>query len=150
MKARDVAGVQWTPFCYDRGGSRDLELRATAGLEVKKSDSFLESLFFNMKARDGTRTRGPNLGKVVLYQLSHSRIYLVSISLTDTRYIIHTETVLVNSLFHFLTSSRVHSRYAFTIRPKSGFKEAPPISPPSISGFAKSSAAFLAFIEPPY
>ena len=73
MKARDVAGVQWTPFCYDRGGSRDLELRATAGLEVKKSGSFLESLFFNMKARDGTRTRGPNLGKVVLYQLSHSR-----------------------------------------------------------------------------
>ena len=74
MKARDVAGVQWTPFCYDRGGSRDLELRATAGLEVKKSDSFLESLFFNMKARDGTRTRGPDLGKVVLHQLSHSRI----------------------------------------------------------------------------
>ena len=26
------------------------------------------------KARDGTRTRGPNLGKVVLYQLSHSRM----------------------------------------------------------------------------
>ena len=30
---------------------------------------------FNRRARDGTRTRGPDLGKVVLHQLSHSRIY---------------------------------------------------------------------------
>ena len=28
------------------------------------------------KARDGTRTRDPDLGKVVLHQLSHSRMYL--------------------------------------------------------------------------
>ena len=28
------------------------------------------------RARDGTRTRDPDLGKVVLHQLSHSRIYL--------------------------------------------------------------------------
>ena len=28
------------------------------------------------EARDGTRTRDPDLGKVVLYQLSHSRICL--------------------------------------------------------------------------
>ena len=28
----------------------------------------------SMRARDGTRTRGPDLGKVVLHQLSHSRI----------------------------------------------------------------------------
>ena len=27
-----------------------------------------------MRARDGTRTRDPDLGKVVLHQLSHSRI----------------------------------------------------------------------------
>ena len=27
----------------------------------------------NEKARDGTRTRDPDLGKVVLHQLSHSR-----------------------------------------------------------------------------
>ena len=32
-------------------------------------------LFLNRRARDGTRTRGPDLGKVVLHQLSHSRIY---------------------------------------------------------------------------
>lgn len=28
------------------------------------------------KARDGTRTRGLDLGKVALHQLSHSRIYI--------------------------------------------------------------------------
>ena len=99
MKARDVAGVQWTPFCHDRGGSRDLELRATAGLEVKKSDSFLESLFFNMKARDGTRTRGPNLGKVVLYQLSHSRICSCSVLNTNTT--LSCLQIVVKGFFHF-------------------------------------------------
>ena len=31
------------------------------------------------KARDGTRTRDPDLGKVVLHQLSHSRMYLSEI-----------------------------------------------------------------------
>ena len=29
------------------------------------------------RARDGTRTRDPDLGKVVLHQLSHSRIQLL-------------------------------------------------------------------------
>ena len=84
-------------FATTEAAAETSNFEPTAGLEVKKSGSFLESLFFNMKARDGTRTRGPNLGKVVLYQLSHSRIYLVSISVTDTRHIIHTHTVLVNS-----------------------------------------------------
>ena len=73
MKARDVAGVQWTPFCYDRGGSRDLELRVHGGARRKKEWLLFGVTLFYMKARDGTRTRGPNLGKVVLYQLSHSR-----------------------------------------------------------------------------
>ncbi len=40
---------------------------------------------------------------------------------------------------------------ALTIVAKSaGFSEAPPIRPPSTSGWARSSAAFFAFIEPPY
>ena len=30
-----------------------------------------------LRARDGTRTRGPDLGKVVLHQLSHSRIITI-------------------------------------------------------------------------
>ena len=39
----------------------------------------------NRRARDGTRTRGPDLGKVVLHQLSHSRICkLFCICLPDT------------------------------------------------------------------
>ena len=37
------------------------------------------------------------------------------------------------------------------ITEKSGaLSDAPPISPPSTCSFASSSAAFLAFIEPPY
>ena len=40
---------------------------------------------------------------------------------------------------------------ASTITVKSGaLRDAPPISPPSMLGIARSSAAFLAFIEPPY
>ena len=40
---------------------------------------------------------------------------------------------------------------AFTIAAKSGaFKAAPPMRPPSTSGWATSSSAFLAFMEPPY
>ena len=31
----------------------------------------------SFRARDGTRTRDPDLGKVVLHQLSHSRIYYI-------------------------------------------------------------------------
>ena len=38
--------------------------------ESEVSDSFL-------RATDGIRTRDPNLGKVVLYQLSHCRIYML-------------------------------------------------------------------------
>ena len=35
----------------------------------------MDDLIFCIKrARDGTRTRDPHLGKVVLHQLSHSRI----------------------------------------------------------------------------
>ena len=31
-------------------------------------------IFYTIRARDGTRTRDPHLGKVVLHQLSHSRL----------------------------------------------------------------------------
>ena len=34
------------------------------------------SRFFNLRAENGTRTRDPNLGKVVLYQLSYFRKFL--------------------------------------------------------------------------
>ena len=45
-----------------------------AALRYTKKDSVLQSLFSYIEARDGTRTRDPNLGKVMLHQLSHSRI----------------------------------------------------------------------------
>ncbi len=48
-------------------------------------------LFYQIKkARDGTRTRGPNLGKVVLYQLSHSRLLSLSFP-SDNNY--YTQTL---------------------------------------------------------
>lgn len=40
------------------------------------------------KARDGIRTRDPNLGKVVLYQLSHCRILLCSADRNNKYYTI--------------------------------------------------------------
>lgn len=42
---------------------------------IKKPPSFDEG-FFEFGAGNETRTRDPNLGKVVLYQLSYSRIAL--------------------------------------------------------------------------
>ena len=38
-------------------------------------------LVYKKRAEDGTRIRDPNLGKVVLYQLSYFRICFVSLSL---------------------------------------------------------------------
>ena len=45
------------------------------GKEKKHLKSFGNSSAF--RATDGVRTRDPNLGKVVLYQLSHCRIQIV-------------------------------------------------------------------------
>lgn len=43
-----------------------------------------------------------------------------------------------------------HHYFQFTILPKSGFRAAPPTSPPSISGCTNSSGAVAAFTDPPY
>ena len=50
-----------------------------------------------VRARDGTRTRDPDLGKVVLHQLSHSRILLSVVS--DTFDIILCPKQFVNNFF---------------------------------------------------
>ena len=42
------------------------------------------SLLCKQRARDGTRTRGLNLGKVALHQLSHSRITYVLSNTSDS------------------------------------------------------------------
>ena len=57
---------------------------------------------FGIRARDGTRTRGPDLGKVVLHQLSHSRICVTCLS--DTYGIILRPGIFVNP---FLEKSSV-------------------------------------------
>ena len=52
-----------------------LETCAAGRTHIKKGyPSETDTLFFTLRARDGTRTRDPDLGKVVLHQLSHSRI----------------------------------------------------------------------------
>ena len=40
---------------------------------IKKKKEIQSNLFFLLRAEDGTRTRDPNLGKVMLYQLSYFR-----------------------------------------------------------------------------
>ena len=49
------------------------------------------------KARDGTRTRGLDLGKVALHQLSHSRISYFVVLLLNTRHNIQDKLVSVNA-----------------------------------------------------
>ena len=41
---------------------------------IKKKKEIRLNLFFLLRAEDGTRTRDPNLGKVMLYQLSYFRV----------------------------------------------------------------------------
>ena len=48
------------------------------GVSTKWKNPHKYGLFHTLqRARDGTRTRDPDLGKVVLHQLSHSRILLI-------------------------------------------------------------------------
>ena len=56
------------------------------GSKTRKGYPFGYPFLVPLRARDGTRTRGPDLGKVVLHQLSHSRIFCCickSLCLTD-------------------------------------------------------------------
>ena len=87
LRVRDVAehpvdvrfattGVERRPLCFRQ-----------AGLErTKKGYPPRISFFVSLRARDGTRTRDPDLGKVVLHQLSHSRI--LNCCLSDISYLI--------------------------------------------------------------
>src|SRR5699024_3018144 len=55
----------------------------------------LESIKGLKRARDGTRTRDPDLDKVVLHQLSHSRLHALSQALVNNS----TEIRACQSLF---------------------------------------------------
>ena len=70
-----MQNVQWTLALQRPKRSVDLYASARQGSKNKKKDIQKRiSFFLFLRARDGTRTRDPNLGKVVLHQLSHSRI----------------------------------------------------------------------------
>ena len=62
-------------FRNDRSGAETSNLRVPAGLENTKKmvSDWIPSFCVSLRARDGTRTRGLDLGKVALHQLSHSR-----------------------------------------------------------------------------
>ena len=68
------------PFSY-----LDCHVRAWQGLNsTKKGIHFGYPLLVLLRARDGTRTRDPDLGKVVLHKLSHSRILFEVYTLKTT------------------------------------------------------------------
>ena len=70
---------------------------------MKKRTSTGCPFFMQQRARDGTRTRGLDLGKVALHQLSHSRIfYWVVHPTSDT---IHYNPINVNYFFYCTISS---------------------------------------------
>ena len=67
-------------------------------------------LLYIRRARDGTRTRDPDLGKVVLYQLSHCRIF--SVPLTGTIHTILRTKRNVNTFFYFFIINCIHGLYS--------------------------------------
>ena len=64
------------------------------------------SIYSLLRAIDGVRTRDPDLGKVVLYQLSHCRIF--SVPLTGTIHTILRTKRNVNTFFYFFIIHGFH------------------------------------------
>ena len=80
---------------------------------IKKKKEIRLNLFFLLRAEDGTRTRDPNLGKVMLYQLSYFRnfrFFVKEMRLELTRHNCHyplkVARLPIPPLLHFLSSSR--------------------------------------------
>ena len=65
---------------------------------MQKGISYRISLCMK-RARDGTRTRGLDLGKVALHQLSHSRISYCFVLLLNTRHNIQDNPLSVNHFY---------------------------------------------------
>lgn len=76
------------------------------------------------KARDGTRTRGLDLGKVALHQLSHSRItYFFFFYLLETRIIILYLPRFVNSYFEIFYIFQIVYSILLKNRMKNGIQK---------------------------
>ena len=74
-QVRDGAhNVRWTLALHRPKRSEDTNPYESGRTRLNKKRYPLGYLFYLRRARDGTRTRDPDLGKVVLHQLSHSRI----------------------------------------------------------------------------
>ena len=66
--------IRWMSVLHRPEQSGDLEPFESGRTRLYTKGILLGYLLYIKKARDGTRTRDPDLGKVVLHQLSHSRI----------------------------------------------------------------------------
>ena len=70
------------------------------GVSTKWKNPHKYGLFHTLqRARDGTRTRDPDLGKVVLHQLSHSRLCVLFLYFLNARFMISNAKRFVNSFF---------------------------------------------------
>src|SRR5213593_1947383 len=58
----------------DRAKHRAYPVREGPGIQIERTE-VRRSRALLLRADDGIRTRDPHLGKVVLYQLSHVRVY---------------------------------------------------------------------------
>ena len=59
--------------------------------------------FFGSRAEDGTRTRDPNLGKVMLYQLSYFRMVCFSFAIAKVEQISELPNFLPNFFLTFFS-----------------------------------------------
>ena len=75
-----TSGGRW--LCTDRSGAK---IRSRERVRVRKQKKHIYDVLFKRRARDGTRTRDPDLGKVVLHQLSHSRIIKIIFTFCEER-----------------------------------------------------------------
>ena len=70
-------------------------------IKSKHEKSFLNIWKLFSRATDGVRTRDPDLGKVVLYQLSHCRISVFLYSVSE-QYILYYKILRMSTLFEKL------------------------------------------------
>ena len=74
IKRETVHDIRWMSVLHRPKQSGDLEPFESGRTRLYTKGILLGYLLYIRRARDGTRTRDPDLGKVVLHQLSHSRI----------------------------------------------------------------------------
>ena len=74
IERETVHDIRWMSVLHRPEQSGDLEPFESGRTRLYTKGILKGYLLYIKRARDGTRTRDPDLGKVVLHQLSHSRI----------------------------------------------------------------------------